>query len=74
MGKKLSFLLDESKLSGWAYLYCRDTENNPNIKNLITRPYHAYMFCKYVEDDYDVRQYILKSSSWKNIYFDTIKK
>lgn len=47
---KLPFLLNEIELSRWAYEYCRDVENNPEIRKHITNSYWMYYYCKYVRN------------------------
>ncbi len=42
---KLPFLLNEERISRWAYQYCYDINDDPEVKRLITYPYWAYLYC-----------------------------
>ncbi len=53
------FLLNEFKISQWAYWYCRDIKDDPEIREFITNPYWAYMYCEYINKN-DERLYELE--------------
>ena len=44
-----------------AYLYCRDVEDRPEIRERITDSEDAYWYCKYVEDRPEMRDLIINS-------------
>lgn len=42
------FLLNEFKISQWAYSYCKDIKDDPEIREFITNSYWAYHYCRYI--------------------------
>lgn len=61
------FLLNEEKLSRWAYLHCRDKKDDPEIRKFITDSYWAYKYCMNLKDDPKVRKYITEQP-WLHNY------
>ena len=45
------------KISFNTYLYCRDIEDNPEIRKFIITPHWAHCYCKYIREDPKVRKY-----------------
>lgn len=51
-------LLDEYELSLWAFEYCRDAKDDPEIRKNITESGWAFMYCVDIKDDPEVRKNI----------------
>ncbi len=47
----LPFILNEFRISSWAFWYCKDINNDPEIKELITDPYWAFWYCKEINEN-----------------------
>lgn len=43
-------LTDEREMSWWAYEQCRDVNDTPEMRNLITSSLDAYRYCRWVKD------------------------
>lgn len=54
----MTTLFDERELSIWAYIYCKNTKNDPKIKKFITVSDIALAYCVNVSDDPEVRKHI----------------
>lgn len=67
----MSILLDEASISKWAYKYCRDVNDNPEIRKNITDSGWAYCYCKVIKDDPEVRKNITKQY-WGWLYYKNI--
>ncbi len=52
------FLLDEYEISKWAYYYCRDVKDDPEIKKYITDSRWSYQYCKFINDDPEISKFI----------------
>ncbi len=55
---KLPTLLNEYKISLWAYSYCRDINDDLEVKEFITVSIWAYCYCMDIKDDSEIREYI----------------
>ena len=44
--------------SSWAYFYCINIKDRPEIRKYITDSGHAYLYCMYFKDDTEVAKYI----------------
>lgn len=74
---KLPILLNEWAISEWAYHYCRDVNNDSEVKNFITSETFVYYYCLRVENDFKMARKYIESSRYiklyiKNIYNDPI--
>jgi len=47
--------------SWWAYKYCKDIEDKPEVKKYITHSNHAFWYCKDVKDRPEIRKLITTS-------------
>ena len=45
-------------IDDWAYYYCIDIEDDPEIRKYITDPDLAFLYCIHVKDRPEVRKYI----------------
>ncbi len=70
---KLPILLNEKRISEWAYYYCRNINDDPEVRKYITDPNWAYYYCKDVEDYPEIRKYIT-DSFWASMYCWNINK
>ncbi len=57
----LPILLDEYKISRWAYLYCKDIKDDPEIREYIIESEWAYYYCGNIDDNPEIRKFIIKS-------------
>lgn len=57
---KTKFLLNDEKISRWAYYYCEQIENDPLVSRLITNSFYAYRYCKRIRNDPKIRKYIME--------------
>lgn len=55
---------NEYNISRWAYHYCRDVKNDPEVKSLITEAYWAFQYFINIKKDKEVLAYI-KGSVWE---------
>ncbi len=61
----LPILLNEYKISYWAYEYCLNVKDDPEIRKFITSPIWAFYYCTLVNNDPEVRKNI-KSLMWED--------
>lgn len=54
--------LNESKLSGWAYNYCRFVEDNPEVRKFIIFSTDAYNYCRLIKNRPEMKRYIKNTS------------
>ncbi len=54
---KLPILLNEKRISYWAYSYCKN-RNDPIIREYITYTDWAFYYCKNINDDPKIRKNI----------------
>ena len=47
--------------SWWAYRYCKDVKDKPEIRKHVTDSFDAYNYCKNVKDRPEIRKYITDS-------------
>ena len=45
--------------SAWAYWYCRNIKDMPEVRKNITDPEWAYWYCRYVVDRPEIRKNML---------------
>jgi len=50
--------LDPKELSEWAYDYCDQVEDKPEVWKNITDSTSAYFYCRNIKDRPEVRKYI----------------
>ncbi|MFW6282354.1 MAG: hypothetical protein ACOC1O_06190, partial [bacterium] len=55
------------ELSKWAYFYCKETKNDPEIRKYITDSYYAYLYCYTSEEDSKIKNNITHQY-WAHIY------
>ncbi len=53
---KLPILLDENKVSEWAYRYCRFIKDDHEIRDFITNSGWAYSYCTFINNDPEIRK------------------
>ena len=65
---KPPFLFNEYKLSMWAYRYCLDIEDDPEIRNLITDSFTSLHYCKFIKDRKEISKNITQQPyiDWYN--------
>ena len=51
-------LLNEEKMSMWAFFECKNGNNTPEMRKLITNEKWAYIYCLDIKDRLEVRKYI----------------
>lgn len=66
------FLLNEYELSLWAFEYCYNINDDPDVRDLITDSFRAYNYCKYIKDRPEVRKNIT-DSCWAKKYCKHIR-
>ena len=59
--------LDKEEISYWAYYYCKDIEDRPEIREHITDPDWAFEYCRYIEDRPEIRHYVNYYHFLKNL-------
>ncbi len=69
----LPILLNEYKISEWAYLYCRDINDDPEVRKFIINSEWAYWYCYDIKDDPKIIKYITESF-WAFMYCTDINK
>jgi len=42
----------------WAYQYCKNIKDSPEMRKLITNSWYAYYYCRHVKDRPEVRKHI----------------
>jgi len=52
--------LDKQEVSEWAYKYCIDVKDDPEVRKYITDPEWVYHYCKEVNDDPEIKKYMLR--------------
>ena len=52
--------LDSYEMSNWAYHYCRNKKDRPEVRKLITNSRWVYYYCNVIKDDPEVRKYVDK--------------
>ena len=67
-GKSIFKISDSILTSKWAYYYCRDVEDNPEVRKKITTSMWAYYYCINVKDRPEIRKYISGSYLCKYKY------
>ncbi len=67
------FLLDEFRISFWAYEYCRVINDDPKIREFIVDSLYVYLYCSYIKDDPEVRKFI-NESYWAFMYCRYVNK
>lgn len=53
---ELPFLLDEKEISIWAFWYCKNINNDPEIKKYIIDSEYSFEYCYRVKDDPEIRK------------------
>jgi hypothetical protein len=48
----------EKENSKWAYCYCHNIKNRPEVRKHITDSNWAYRYCKNIKDRPEIRKYI----------------
>lgn len=52
-------LINKKEISFWAYEQCYNYENDsPEVRNLITEEFYAYLYCKFIANDKILRSRI----------------
>jgi len=64
--------LDPYEMSKWAFYYCRDKEDKPEIRKLITDSMAACLYCADVKDRPEVRKNIT-ATEWASWYCEQIE-
>jgi len=59
--------LEPEELSRWAYLYCRDIKDRPEIWKNITDSYWAYCYCRVIKNRPELRKYIKEDKGEMNV-------
>ena len=47
-------ILDEEEMSYWAFWQCKNGNDIPEIRNLITSSHYIYLYCIFIKDDKDM--------------------
>ena len=60
--------LNPEEMSKWAYYYCKDIKDKPEIRIYITNPYWSYSYCRDIKDRLNIRKNITEQSIGDKAY------
>ncbi len=70
---ELPILLNNYRISRWAYEYCLNIKDDPKIREFIISSGWAYCYCYDIKDDSEVRKFIV-DSYWAYLYCKNVNK